>query len=143
MRKHKNKLARVASVPAGIISSTKNIDSFFKFLIFFPAAQTLKVSLPINACILVRAGRRLYRSWMVHHQCWCSTSTVDLFSFWTLASVFSRVSCVCNPSSFFPVRVKSVLFFFVVFDLSSLGRGPKLYCCRSSLIAYLWVLPYI
>ena len=27
-----------------------------------------------------RAGRRLYRSWTVY-QCWCSTSTVDSFSF--------------------------------------------------------------
>ena len=27
-----------------------------------------------------RAGRRLYRRWTVH-QCWCSTSTVDSFSF--------------------------------------------------------------
>ena len=34
----------------------------------------------------LRAGRRLYRSWTVH-QCWCSTSTVDSFSFWILAFV--------------------------------------------------------
>ena len=31
-----------------------------------------------------RAGRRLYRNWMVH-QCWCSTSTVDSLSFSILA----------------------------------------------------------
>ena len=33
-----------------------------------------------------RAGRRLYRSWTVH-QCWCSTLTVDSFSFLILALV--------------------------------------------------------
>ena len=31
-----------------------------------------------------RAGRRLYRSWTAH-QCWCSISTVDSFSFLILA----------------------------------------------------------
>ena len=34
-----------------------------------------------------RAGRRLYRSWTVH-QCGCSTSTVDSFSFFVLALVW-------------------------------------------------------
>ena len=31
-----------------------------------------------------RAGRRLYHSWTVH-QCWCSISAVDSFSFFILA----------------------------------------------------------
>ena len=33
-----------------------------------------------------RAGRCLYRIWTVH-QCWCSSSTVDSFSFFILALV--------------------------------------------------------
>ena len=69
------------------------------------------------------AGRCLYRSWMVH-QCWCSTSTVDAFSFLILASYFSRVSCVCTPSSFSPRLAKAVCFFAFVFPL--LGRAQNL-----------------
>ena len=36
------------------------------------------------------AGRRLYRSWTVHQQCSCSTSTVDSFSFLILAFACQR-----------------------------------------------------
>ena len=47
-----------------------------------------------------RAGRRLYRCLMVH-QCWCSTSTVDSFSFMMLALVFHE----------YPARLYSILVF--------------------------------
>ena len=61
------------------------------------------------------AGRRLYGSWTVL-QCWCSTSTLDSFSFLILALVcHAYLSCVCTPSSFPPKTLKSVRWFLVLF----------------------------
>ena len=57
-----------------------------------------------------RAGRRLYRSWTVH-QCWCSTSTVDSFSFLILAVVCHAYPAFVLSSSLPPKTPKSVRWF--------------------------------
>jgi len=63
------------------------------------------------------AERRLYRSWTVH-QCWRSTTTVDLFSFLIFGSFCSsHVSCVRTrtPSLFPPETPMAVRCFLVLF----------------------------
>ena len=71
-----------------------------------------------------RAGRRLYRSWTVH-QCWCSISTVDSFSFLILAFVcHAYPAFVLHPRFHQKPKVCSLVFglflgFFVLrFDCS-------------------------
>ena len=60
-----------------------------------------------------RVGRRLYRSWTVH-QCWCSTSTVDLYA----ARILRLYSILVLPE-------KSEVCLFFSLLLSLVYTGPQ------------------
>ena len=80
-----------------------------------------------------KAGRRLYRRWTVH-QCWCSISPVDSFSFLILAFVchaypafysilvFAKTLKVCSLVLGSVFRFKILLF--------SVWTGPKIFLKR-------------
>ena len=68
----------------------------------------------------LRAGRRLYRSWTVY-QCWCTTSTVDSFSF--LISLFVMRIPHLYPILVFYRKSKVCSLFSLLFFL--VCTGPK------------------
>ena len=75
------------------------------------AAEYGRLAVWEHSPLFFRAGRRLYRSWTVH-ECWCSISTVDSFSFLMLAFVcHAYPAFVLHPRS----HLKSVRWFQVLF----------------------------
>ena len=87
-----------------------------------------------------RAGRRLYRS-STAHQCWCFTSTVDVFSFLILAFVCHAYPAFVIHSRFAPklhtlsVACKFcfyVLFFSVCTSLEPLYYQVGTYCSSTT-----------